>query len=92
MVTDWWPAYRLINQSGQCTEVDNTNLHLREAPMITDQTAATARTMKVIEAIIEEFDRQGVADFLSERAFDVTALAKATLRAADGDVIPFRRG
>jgi uncharacterized protein YaaQ len=48
--------------------------------------------MKVIEAIVEEFDRQGVADLLSERAFDVTALAKAALKAADGDVIPFRRG
>jgi hypothetical protein len=60
--------------------------------MVTDQTAATARTMKVIEVIVEEFDRQGVADLLSEMAFDVTALAKAVLRAADGDVIPFRRG
>jgi hypothetical protein len=60
--------------------------------MVIDQTAATARTMKIIEAIVEEFDRQGVADLLSERAFDVTALAKAALKAADGDVIPFRRG
>jgi hypothetical protein len=32
--------------------------------------------------ISEEFDRQGVADLLSERAFDVTALAKAALEAA----------
>jgi hypothetical protein len=57
--------------------------------MITDQTAATARTMKVIEAIIEEFDRQGVADLLSKWNFNVTALAKAVLKAADG--VPFRR-
>jgi hypothetical protein len=60
--------------------------------MVTDQTAATARTMKLIEAIVEEFVRQGVADLLSERAFSVTALDNAVLRAADGDVIPFRPG
>ncbi|MDB5688060.1 MAG: hypothetical protein JWR77_2649 [Rhizorhabdus sp.] len=48
--------------------------------MMTDQTAATARTMKVIEAIIEEFDRQAVADLLSERNFDVPALAIAALK------------
>jgi uncharacterized protein YaaQ len=41
--------------------------------------------MKVIEAIVEEFDRRGVADLLSESAFDVTALANAVLRAADGE-------
>ncbi|MGX9431384.1 MULTISPECIES: hypothetical protein [Bradyrhizobium] len=56
-----------------------------------DATAETARLMKVAEAIIREMDRQGVAEAIADLDFDVMELARVVLRAADGDVIPFRR-
>ncbi|WP_157863235.1 hypothetical protein [Bradyrhizobium tropiciagri] len=47
--------------------------------------------MKVAEAIVHEMDRQGVADMLADRGFKIMDLAKVVIRAADGDVVPFRR-
>jgi hypothetical protein len=44
--------------------------------------------MKVTEAIVAELDRQGVALTLSDLGFDVMAMARAVIRAADGDVVP----
>ncbi|WP_342723467.1 hypothetical protein AAFG07_30555 [Bradyrhizobium sp. B097] len=54
-------------------------------------TAETARLMKVAEAIVRELDRQGVADAVAELGFDVMEMARVVIRAADGDVIPFRK-
>ncbi|WP_375778876.1 hypothetical protein ACE103_07355 [Bradyrhizobium sp. ma5] len=56
-----------------------------------DTTAEMARLMKVAEAIVHEMDRQGVADQIADLGFDLMALARAVIRAADGEVIPFRR-
>jgi hypothetical protein len=44
--------------------------------------------MKVTEAIVAELDRQGVALTLDDLGFDVMAMARAMIRAADGDVVP----
>jgi hypothetical protein len=52
-----------------------------------DETAKTARLMKVAEAAVEEFDRQGVAEAMANLRFDPMALARAFIKAADGDVI-----
>lgn len=57
---------------------------------MTDETARTARLMKVIDAIVAELSRQGVAEALADLGFDPTALAEAVIKAADGDVIRFR--
>jgi len=54
-----------------------------------DETATTARLMKVVEAAVDEFERQGVAEALSNLNFDPMELARAVIKAADGDVIPF---
>ncbi|MCC8939344.1 hypothetical protein H8A99_23425 [Bradyrhizobium sp. Arg68] len=58
---------------------------------MTDPTAEQARLMKVAEAIVREMDRQGVADALADLGFQVIDLAKVVIRAADGDVVPFRK-
>ncbi|OKO81369.1 hypothetical protein [Bradyrhizobium sp. NAS96.2] len=58
---------------------------------MTDTTAETARLMKVAEAIVHEMDRQGVAELLADRGFKIMDPANVVIRAADGDVIPFRR-
>jgi hypothetical protein len=52
-----------------------------------DETAITARLMKVAEAAVEEFDRQGVAEAMANLCFDPMALARAVIKAADRDVI-----
>jgi len=54
-----------------------------------DETAETARLMKVAEAAVEEFDRQGVAEVLANPHFHPVALARAAIKAADGEVIQF---
>jgi hypothetical protein len=54
---------------------------------MTDDTAKAARLMKVIEVIVAELHRQGVAGVLAELDFDPTPLAQAVIEAADGDVI-----
>lgn len=55
---------------------------------MTDSTADTARLMKVTEAIVQELDRQGVAEAVAELGFDPMQLARVVVRAADGEVIP----
>jgi hypothetical protein len=45
--------------------------------------------MKVIDAIIAELQRQGVAAEMADLGFDISALARAVVNAADGHVIPF---
>jgi hypothetical protein len=56
---------------------------------MSDVTSDAARLMKVTEAVVLELDRQGVAGVVRELGFDPTEMAKAVLRAADGDVITF---
>jgi len=58
---------------------------------MSDATAETARLMKVVDAMVRELDRQGVAEALADLGFDPMELARVVVRAADGDVIPFRR-
>ncbi|GIQ75368.1 hypothetical protein BraRD5C2_38090 [Bradyrhizobium sp. RD5-C2] len=48
-------------------------------------------TDEVAEAIVHEMNRQGIADMVADHGFDVMELARVVVRAADGDVIPFRR-
>ncbi|WP_212491261.1 hypothetical protein, partial [Bradyrhizobium liaoningense] len=50
--------------------------------------AETARLMNVVEAIVAELERQGVAQTLDDLGFDLMAMARAVIRAADGDVVP----
>ncbi|WP_459584414.1 hypothetical protein [Bradyrhizobium diazoefficiens] len=59
---------------------------------MTDSAAETARLMKVTEAIVTELQRQGVAEAVANLGFDPTQMARAVIRAADGDVVPFARG
>jgi hypothetical protein len=54
---------------------------------MTDETAKTARLMKVVEVMVAELARQGVAETLADLDFDPMALAKVVIKAADGDVI-----
>jgi hypothetical protein len=56
---------------------------------MTDETVTTARLMKVVEAVVAELDRQGVAEALADLGFDPMELARAVIKAADGDVIQF---
>ncbi|WP_396604868.1 hypothetical protein ACFLEY_22380 [Bradyrhizobium sp. YCK136] len=59
---------------------------------MTDSAAETARLMKVTEAIVAELQRQGVAEAVADLGFDPTPMARAVIRAADGDVVPFPHG
>jgi hypothetical protein len=52
-----------------------------------DEAAKTARLMKVVDAMIAELERQGVAETLADLGFDPMPLAEAVIRAADGDVV-----
>lgn len=58
---------------------------------MSDTAAEMARLMKVVEAMVREMDRQGVAEALADLGFNPMELARVVVRAADGDVIPFRR-
>jgi hypothetical protein len=58
---------------------------------MTDQTAEVARLIKVAEAVVEELDRQGVLEIMADEGFNPTEMAKAVIKAADGDVVPLRR-
>jgi hypothetical protein len=58
---------------------------------MTDETAETARLMKVTEAVVAELDRQGVAEAMADLGFDPTEMAKVVIKAADGDVVPMKR-
>jgi hypothetical protein len=59
---------------------------------MTDNAAKTARLMNVIDAMIAELDRRGLTEIMSNLGFDCSALAKAAIRAADGDVVQFPGG
>ena len=54
---------------------------------MTDEIVKTARLMKVVEVMVAEFARQGVAETLAGLGFDPMALAKVVITAADGNVI-----
>jgi hypothetical protein len=58
---------------------------------MTDEIVRVARLMKVAEAVVSELDRQGVASALADLGFDPIEMAKAVIKAADGDVVPFKR-
>ena len=58
---------------------------------MTDQTAEVARLMKVAEAVVEELARQGVLEILADEGFDPIEMAKAVIKATDGDVVPIRK-
>jgi hypothetical protein len=58
---------------------------------MTDQTAEVARLIKVAEAVVEELDRQGVLEIMADEGFNPTEMAKAVIKAADGDVVPLKR-
>jgi hypothetical protein len=58
---------------------------------MTDQTAEAARLMKVTEAVVEELARQGVVEIMADEGFDPVEMARAVIKAADGDVVPLRR-
>jgi hypothetical protein len=55
---------------------------------MTDDIAETARLWKVAEAVVAELARQGVAEAVAERGFDPVEMARAVIKAADGDVAP----
>jgi hypothetical protein len=61
----------------------------REDRSMIDDSARIARLMNVCDAIINELQRQGVADVMAMRGFKVTAMAEAVIKATDEDVIPF---
>ena len=52
-----------------------------------DETAKTARLMKVVDVMVAELDRQGVTEMLAGLGFDPMPLAEVVIKAADGDVI-----
>jgi hypothetical protein len=56
-----------------------------------DGTARIARLMNVCDAIIDELQRQGAAEVMACRGFKLTEMAEAVIKAADGDVVTFRR-
>ena len=56
---------------------------------MSDETAKMARLMRVTDAVLEELERQGVTEVVADLGFDPIRMAKAVIRAADGDVIPF---
>jgi hypothetical protein len=56
---------------------------------MSDVTAKMARLMRVTDAVVQELDRQGVAEVMANLTFDPIKMAQSVIRAADGDVIPF---
>ena len=56
---------------------------------MTDKAAELGRLMKVTEAVVAELERQGVAEALASLGFDPMEMAKAVIKAAESDVIPF---
>jgi hypothetical protein len=56
---------------------------------MTESAADMARLMNVVEAIVAEMERQGVADAVADLGFDPMPMAIAVIRAADGDVVRF---
>jgi hypothetical protein len=56
---------------------------------MSDLTAKTERLMRATDAVMEELDRQGVAEVMSALKFDPIQTAQAVIRVTDGDVIQF---
>jgi len=56
---------------------------------MTESAADMARLMNVVEAIVAEMERQGVAGAVADLGFDPMPMAQAVIRAADGVVVPF---
>jgi hypothetical protein len=56
---------------------------------MSETAAEMARLMKVTEAIVAELERQGLAEAVSNLGFEPMPMARAVIRAADGDVVPF---
>jgi hypothetical protein len=56
---------------------------------MSEETAKMARLMRETDAVIEELERQGVTEVVAELGFDPMRMAKAVIRAADGDVVSF---
>jgi hypothetical protein len=56
---------------------------------MTESAADMARLMNVVEAIVAELERQGVADAVADLGFDPMPMTQAVIRAADGVVVPF---
>ncbi len=54
-----------------------------------DHIEEAARLMRVIDAIMKELARQGVAKATIELGFDPSQLAKVAIMAADGSIIKF---
>jgi hypothetical protein len=54
-----------------------------------DESAKKARLMRVMDEMIKELQRQGVAEVLSNLNFDPRAMAEVMIKAADGEVVPF---
>jgi hypothetical protein len=48
---------------------------IRTLIIMTDEIANTARLMKVAEAVVDELDRQGVAEALASLGFDPMEMA-----------------
>ena len=59
---------------------------------MTDESAKKARLIRVMDEMIEELQRQGVAEVLSNLNFDPRAMAEVMIKAADGEVVPFPTG
>ena len=59
--------------------------------MANDDSAKAARLIKVAEAVVDELHRQEFSEVLADRRFDPVEIAKAVIKAADGEVVPIRR-
>jgi hypothetical protein len=70
----------------------SVGLWLELVIIMTDTAAESARLMNVIDAMLAELDRQGLTEVMANLGFDCTALAKAVIDAADGDVVQFPGG
>jgi hypothetical protein len=55
-----------------------------------NDSATAARLVKVAEAVIDELYRQGFSEVLADPRFDPVEIAKAVVKADDGDVILIR--
>jgi hypothetical protein len=47
--------------------------------------------MKMTETVVEELARQGVVEIMADERFDPVEMAKAIIKAADGDLVPLDR-
>ena len=59
--------------------------------MAHDDSAEAARLIKVANAVVDELHRQGFSEVLADLKFDPVEIAKAVIKAEDGDVVLFPR-